>query len=143
MKKSIFYTAAAFLSGLVFSFGLILSEMINPAKVQGFLDVFGDWDPSLMFVLGGAIPVAFVAVRLMKSMSKPVLSESFDLPVKAQIDRPLIIGSAIFGIGWGLGGLCPAPAIASLSIGVEAAVFFVVAMVIGMIAHDKLWVKMK
>lgn len=143
MKNSVLYTLTALMSGLVFSFGLIVSQMVNPGKVQGFLDIFGNWDPSLMFVLGGAIPVAFIAVRLSRAMQKPLLGSTFDMPSKTEIDRPLVVGSAIFGIGWGLGGLCPAPAIASLSVGAEAAVYFVVAMIIGMVAHDQFWAKSK
>lgn len=137
MKHTFSLASVSFVCGVLFSFGLILSGMINPAKVQGFLDVFGNWDPSLIFVLGGAIPVAFIGVRLMMRMSKPLLGASFNLPRKTVIDRRLIIGSALFGIGWGLGGLCPAPAVASVTLGLEATLYFVVAMVIGMVVHDQ------
>lgn len=143
MRLTLFQALSAFVSGLVFSFGLILSEMINPQRVKGFLDVFGEWDPSLIFVLGGAIPVAFIAVRIMRKMHAPVFAVRFDLPSNSKIDRPLILGSALFGFGWGIGGLCPAPALASHAIGLEASFYFVASMVVGMLLHDHLWQRAK
>src|SRR3546814_20981922 len=88
--------------GIVFGFGLSLSGMLNPARVQGFLDVFGAWDPSLAFVLGGAVVVAFIGVQVMKRMRHPAFDDSFHVPPSRRIDAPLIIGSALFGLGWGI-----------------------------------------
>ncbi len=137
MKRHVAQVATALVSGSLFGFGLSLSGMLNPARVQGFLDVFGNWDPSLAFVLGGAVGVAFAAVRLMKRLAHPAFDASFHLPPKGRIDTRLIIGSAIFGAGWGLGGFCPGPAIASLSLGRLEPVLFVLAMLAGMAAHDR------
>ncbi|KQV36656.1 YeeE/YedE family protein [Rhizobium sp. Root1204] len=139
MTRWICRTAAALTSGAVFGFGLSLSGMLNPARVQGFLDVFGAWDPSLAFVLGGAVLVAFVGFRIMYRMRRPVLDESFHVPSKNAIDAPLVIGSALFGVGWGLGGFCPGPAVASLSVGFVESFVFVVAMIVGMTLHDRVW----
>lgn len=137
MKTSVSNIAASLGCGLMFGFGLSLSGMLDPARVQGFLDIFGAWDPSLMFVLGGAVLVATAGMVLVRKRTKPVLAETFNLPNKTRIDRPLVLGSAIFGIGWGLGGFCPGPAIASLPMGYSAVMLFVVAMVIGMVVHDR------
>ncbi len=141
MNRNIYQFGAALASGLVFGVGLSLSGMLNPAKVQGFLDVFGAWDPSLAFVLGGAVVVAFIGVQVMKRMRHPAFDDRFHVPTNRQIDPPLIIGSALFGLGWGLGGFCPGPAIASLSIGLPQTVIFVVAMLVGMTLHDRVWSK--
>ncbi|TCU30748.1 hypothetical protein EV130_101323 [Rhizobium azibense] len=129
---------AALISGTLFGFGLSLSGMLDPARVQGFLDVFGTWDPSLGFVLAGAVTVAFAGVSLSRLMRRPVLNYSFDMPRNRKIDAPLIIGSAIFGLGWGLGGFCPGPAIAALPLGFSRSFGFVFAMLVGMAAHDRL-----
>lgn len=127
----------ALASGLVFGLGLSLSGMLDPARVQGFLDVFGNWDPSLAFVLGGAVVVAFLGARLAGRMSQPIFDKTFHVPTNQKIDRPLIVGSAIFGFGWGLSGFCPGPAVASLSLGLWQTVLFVAAMLVGMVAHDR------
>nr|WP_245297351.1 YeeE/YedE family protein [Rhizobium oryziradicis] len=124
--------------GAIFGFGLSLSGMLDPARVQGFLDVFGAWDPSLMFVLGGAVVVAFAGMVWVRKMTKPVLADTFNMPTKTRIDMPLVLGSAIFGIGWGLGGFCPGPAIAAMPMGYGVVAVFIVAMVVGMLAHDRL-----
>jgi uncharacterized protein len=137
MKTSMMQIAASLGCGLMFGFGLSLSGMLDPARVQGFLDIFGAWDPSLMFVLGGAVVVATAGMALVKKMAKPVLADQFNMPTKVRIDAPLVLGSAIFGIGWGLGGFCPGPAIASLPMGYGAVLLFVVAMVVGMLVHDR------
>ncbi|OLP61612.1 hypothetical protein BJF93_08335 [Xaviernesmea oryzae] len=129
--------AAALASGLVFGFGLSLSGMLNPARVQSFLDVFGAWDPSLAFVLGGAVLVAFVGVQAMKRMKRPAFDDRFQLPANRRIDARLLLGSALFGLGWGLGGFCPGPAVASLSLGLPKIMIFVLAMLTGMILHDR------
>ena len=139
MNRNIYQFAAALASGIVFGFGLSLSGMLNPVRVQGFLDVFGAWDPSLAFVLGGAVVVAFIGVQVMKRMRHPVFSDSFHVPTNRRIDAPLIIGSALFGLGWGIGGFCPGPAVASLSIGISQTVLFVIAMLVGMTFHDRVW----
>nr|WP_113865135.1 YeeE/YedE family protein [Brenneria salicis]NMN91110.1 hypothetical protein [Brenneria salicis ATCC 15712 = DSM 30166]RBP66610.1 hypothetical protein DES54_103140 [Brenneria salicis ATCC 15712 = DSM 30166]RLM31953.1 hypothetical protein BHG07_02320 [Brenneria salicis ATCC 15712 = DSM 30166] len=142
MMRTIYQFAAALGSGMVFGFGLSLSGMLNPARIQGFLDIFGAWDASLAFVLGGAVIVAFFGMQVMKRMRRPLLSESFDVPTNRRIDAPLIVGSAIFGLGWGLGGFCPGPAVASLSVGVPQIALFVIAMLIGMTVHDRVWSKL-
>ena len=108
-----------------------------PAKVKAFLDITGAWDPSLIFVLGAGVIVAFIGYRIAFAVNKPLLDAQLHLPAKTRIDRPLILGSAIFGVGWGLAGFCPGPAIASLSLGLLPAVIFAVAMVIGMVTHDR------
>ncbi|PRD45353.1 hypothetical protein C5748_03945 [Phyllobacterium phragmitis] len=127
----------ALVAGLLFGLGLAISGMLNPAKVKAFLDITGAWDPSLIFVLGADVIVDFVGYRLAFAFNRPVLDSRHHLPAKTRIDRPLIVGSAIFGIGWGLAGFCPGPAIASLSLGLAPAVMFVVAMLIGMVVHDR------
>lgn len=110
-----------FVLGVLFGAGLVISGMSNPAKVLNFLDVFGTWDASLAFVMAGAVATAFVGYRLVLRRERPVLASRFELPTKRHIDRPLMIGAAIFGIGWGLGGICPGPAftlVASVSPGI-------------------------
>ncbi|MBB4954349.1 putative membrane protein YedE/YeeE [Agrobacterium vitis] len=137
MKTIFAQTLASLACGVMFGFGLALSGMLDPARVQGFLDIFGAWDPSLMFVLGGAVMVAMLGMMLVRTMARPILAETFNMPTKTRIDTPLVFGSALFGIGWGLGGFCPGPAIASLPLGYGASLFFVVAMVVGMVLHDR------
>ncbi len=126
---------AALASGLVFGLGLAVSGMMNPTKVIGFLDVAGDWDPTLVFVMGGALLVAAPAYRSIPKRPRPVLGESFDLPKKKAIDTPLIVGSALFGVGWGLVGFCPGPALAALGTGLAPVFAFVAAMLSGMALH--------
>ncbi|MQB44594.1 YeeE/YedE family protein [Rhizobium sp. ICMP 5592] len=131
--------AGALVAGAIFGFGLSLSGMVDPARVLGFLDVAsGLWDPSLIFVLGGAVFVAVPGVLLQRRMAKPALDRQFHLPSKAAIDKEVLIGSAIFGIGWGLGGFCPGPAISALATGALPAFLFVIAMAAGMVIHDRL-----
>ncbi|WP_313199452.1 YeeE/YedE family protein [Rhizobium sp.] len=139
MNRNIHQFGAALASGMVFGFGLSLSGMLNPVRVQGFLDVFGNWDPSLAFVLGGAVAVAFIGVQVMKKLRHPAFDDSFHAPANRKIDGPLVIGSALFGLGWGIGGLCPGPAIASLSVGIPQTALFVVAMMVGMTLYDRVW----
>lgn len=139
MNRNASQFGAALASGIVFGFGLSLSGMLNPARVQGFLDIFGVWDPSLAFVLGGAVVVAFIGVQMMKRMRHPSFDDSFHVPTNRRIDAPLIVGSALFGLGWGIGGFCPGPAVASLSIGIPQTALFVAAMLIGMTLHDRAW----
>ncbi|MEI7428768.1 MAG: YeeE/YedE family protein [Betaproteobacteria bacterium] len=125
-----------FISGLIFGIGLIISGMTNPAKVIGFLDLFGSWDPSLMFVMLGAIPVAFISFRIIEKKQATLLNESVHLPGKNHINSELIIGSLLFGSGWALAGLCPGPALVALGSGNSKAVIFVLAMLAGMLLHD-------
>lgn len=141
MNRNIYQFAAALASGIVFGFGLSLSGMLDPVRVQGFLDIFGAWDPRLAFVLGGAVLVAFIGVQVMKRMRHPAFDDSFHVPTNQRIDAPLVIGSALFGLGWGIGGFCPGPAVASLSIGIPQTALFVIAMLAGMSLHDRVWSK--
>lgn len=128
---------AALLSGLLFGLGLALSGMVDPARVLGFLDVAGPWDPTLVFVLGGAVAVSALGVLVSRRMTRPALAQRFDLPTRTRIDRPLILGAALFGVGWGLSGFCPGPALASLSLGLPGSLVFVLAMLGGMALHDR------
>lgn len=138
MKLSHEQTAIALISGAIFGFGLSLSGMLNPQRVRGFLDIFGAWDPSLAFVLAGAVAVAALGIKVMRLSSRPVLEPKYHVPSDTKIDAPLIVGSAIFGIGWGLGGLCPGPAVALLSVGLAKPMIFVLCMIAGMQFHDRL-----
>jgi uncharacterized membrane protein YedE/YeeE len=131
-------TLVALASGLVFGIGLSLSGMLDPARVRGFLDVGGAWDPSLAFVLGGAVAVALIGMAVKRRMPRPAFDESFHLPATTPITGRLVLGSALFGIGWGMAGFCPGPALASLSLGLLPTFVFVLAMVSGMVAHDRL-----
>ena len=121
-------------AGFVFGLGLAVSRMVDPAKVVGFLDVAGDWDPSLALVMVGAIAVSFVAFRMVLRRPHPVLSSDFQVPKPRDIDGRLIGGSALFGVGWGLVGLCPGPAIASLAYAMPQSAAFVAAMIAGFAA---------
>ena len=123
--------AAGFLSGLIFGLGLLLSGMADPAKVLNFLDLAGAWDPSLAFVMGGATLTAFVGYRIAWHRPRPLLMPSFDLPSRRDIDRPLLAGAAIFGIGWGIGGFCPGPAWTALPMAAPGTLAFVPAMLGG------------
>ncbi|MDH0127093.1 YeeE/YedE family protein [Brucella intermedia GD04153] len=127
----------ALVAGTLFGLGLAISGLLNPAKVRAFLDVTGAWDSSLVFVLGAGVIVAFVGYRLAFAANKPLFDDQHHLPGKTRIDRPLIIGSAIFGTGWGMAGFCPGPAIAALSLGLMSALIFTVAMLVGMLVHDR------
>jgi uncharacterized membrane protein YedE/YeeE len=120
------------LLGLLFGVGLLVSGMADPAKVLNFLDLFGAWDPSLAFVMGGAMLVAFVGFRLAWWLGKPLAAPRFDLPTSRDIDARLVAGALIFGIGWGLGGFCPGPAVTALGLGAASTLVFVLAMVAGM-----------
>lgn len=120
------------LIGLLFGVGLVISGMSNPAKVLNFLDIFGTWDPSLAFVMAGAIAVAFIGYRIVLNHDRPFLDQQFHLPTKKDIDNRLILGAALFGVGWGLGGFCPGPAFVSLGLAHTGTLIFVPAMLIGM-----------
>ena len=123
---------SGFLGGLVFGVGLVISGMADPAKVLNFLDLAGQWDPSLAFVMAGAASTAFVGYRLAWRRPKPVLADRFELPSSTAIDRPLVAGAAIFGIGWGIGGFCPGPALTSLPLLAPGTLVFAPAMLVGL-----------
>jgi uncharacterized membrane protein YedE/YeeE len=126
----------ALISGLVFGFGLILSGMANPAKVIGFLDITGSWDPSLAFVMGGAIAIGFFAFKYAETRDTTLLGEELNLPRNNTIDKRLIGGSLVFGAGWGLGGFCPGPGLVSLGMGYSGGIIFALSMVVGMLAFE-------
>jgi len=130
--------AAAFFAGLVFGIGLLVSGMTDPGKVKGFLDVAGAWDPSLAFVMAGAIAVGFFAFALAKRRAQAFLGGAMRLPQRRDIDGRLVGGSIVFGIGWGLAGFCPGPALVSLGSGEAKAAVFVVGMLAGMLAYTLL-----
>ena len=127
----------SFLSGFLMAIGLIVSGMTNPQKVVGFLDIFGHFDPTLAFVMAGALLVTGIGYFLIGRCAKPILCENFDLPVKKKIDLQLIVGSALFGMGWGLAGFCPGPAIVGVGLGLSKAMIFVSAMLLGMLFARK------
>jgi len=133
-----------FLVGLLFGLGLLLSGMTDPGKVLGFLDLFGNWDPSLALVMGGAIGVGVFAFTLAKKRTVSFLGGVMRMPTSSQIDRRLIVGALLFGAGWGLAGFCPGPALVSLAAGQPKAAVFVAFMVVGMIifeAVDRRWLR--
>ncbi len=124
-------------SGLIFGIGLIAAGMTDPAKVKGFLDLAGAWDPSLALVMGGAIAVGLVAFRAASRRTVSWTGEHMELPTNKTIDARLIGGGVLFGIGWGVGGFCPGPAIVALGSGMTQAVAFIAAMLVGMVLHDQ------
>ena len=128
----------AFIVGLLFGVGLTISGMTQPQKVIAFLDFFGEWDPSLMFVMIGAIGVHFIGYRLIRRKTSPLLADAFRLPEERKVDRKLVAGSALFGVGWGAGGYCPGPALTSLATFDLGVLIFVSMMVIGMLLHARL-----
>ncbi|WP_232630602.1 YeeE/YedE family protein [Methylobacterium sp. Leaf118] len=138
MNRTVPRLAASLGAGLVFGLGLSLSGMLDPARVQGFLDVTGAWDPTLIFVLGSAVSVALAGFTLARRLPRPALAARFDLPTHRRIDGRLLGGAALFGIGWGLSGLCPGPAVAALSTGALPVAVFVLAMLVGMAAFERL-----
>ena len=125
-----------FVVGLLFGLGLMLSGMTDPAKVIGFLDLFGNWDPSLAFVMGGAIAVGFFAFALAKKRTTNFLGGALHLPKSTHIDKRLVFGNLAFGAGWGLAGFCPGPALVSMAAGQDKALVFVLSMVFGMIVYE-------
>lgn len=125
----------AAVSGLLFGCGLALSGMVDPARVLGFLDPFGRWDPTLVFVLAGAVAVSGCGTLIRRRMRRPLVGERFELPATNPIDVRLLAGAAIFGVGWGLAGLCPGPAVADISLGLRGVLVFVAAMLAGMWVH--------
>lgn len=128
--------AAAFAAGLVFGIGLIVSAMANPAKVLGFLDLAGNWDPSLAFVMVGAIAVGVVAFAIAGRRQQSLLQAPMRLPTATKLDARLVLGSLAFGVGWGLVGFCPGPAVVALGTGLPKPIVFVIAMLVGMLAFE-------
>jgi uncharacterized membrane protein YedE/YeeE len=127
----------ALLSGLIFGLGLIAGGMTDPTKIKDFLDLFGTWDPSLGFVMSGAIAVGVFAFAAAKRRERSWTGEHIELPTNRTIDIRLILGGVLFGAGWGLGGFCPGPALVAMSSGVSSALYFIVAMLAGMVIHDR------
>jgi uncharacterized membrane protein YedE/YeeE len=136
------HRASEFIVGLLFGLGLMLSGMTDPGKVLGFLDLLGSWDPSLAFVMGGAIMLGFVAFRLAKQRTVTFLGGLMRLPITTQLDIRLVVGSLLFGAGWWLAGFCPGPALVSMADGQPKALIFVLAMMAGMVIFELLerWV---
>jgi uncharacterized membrane protein YedE/YeeE len=128
-------------SGILFGLGLSVSEMVNPTRVLGFLNVLGPWDPTLAFVMAGALTVAVPGFQYAKLMHKPYLAVSFSVPTKKDLDNKLITGAVVFGVGWGLAGICPGPSLVALNTLQVNVVVFVLAMLAGIVAHDRLFSK--
>lgn len=128
-------TLAALAAGALFGVGLAMSGMTDPLRILGFLDVFGAFDPALLFVLGGAVCTTLLLFRFVLRRPAPVWEARFQIPQARQIDRPLLLGAGLFGIGWGLAGYCPGPALVGLGIGAVEALWFVPAMIVGMLLH--------
>jgi uncharacterized membrane protein YedE/YeeE len=129
---------SALAAGLLFGLGLAISQMVNPDKVLDFLDVAGSWDPSLALVMGGAVGVAMLAFRFVLKRKQPMFDSEFHLPRMTKVDRRVLVGSAIFGLGWGIGGYCPGPGIAALSAGSVEALVFVAGMALGSVLYRRL-----
>ena len=127
--------ASSFVIGLIFGLGLVISQMINPDKIIGFLDLAGNWDPSLLVVMGTALATTFVGYRLVFMRSRPIIENEFQIPSNTTIDKALLIGSGIFGIGWGLAGLCPGPGITAAALGGVAPWAYIAAMLAGIWAR--------
>ena len=136
INKNHFSRISEFVVGLMFGVGLMASGMTDPGKVIGFLDLFGAWDPSLALVMGGAVVVGFFAFALAKKRTTTFLGGALRLPTTNQMDKPLVIGSLLFGAGWGLGGFCPGPALVSMADGQSKATLFVAAMLVGMLGFE-------
>ncbi len=127
---------AAFAVGLLFGLGLVVSQMTNPAKIIAFLDIAGNWDPSLAVVMAAALGVSFLGYRVVLRRGKPLLEDAFHIPAKTLIDRPLLVGAGVFGAGWAMAGLCPGPGFSSIASGGLLSLGFIAAMAAGMKARD-------
>jgi len=136
IQQNHIYRVTEFAVGLMFGVGLMASGMTDPGKVIGFLDLFGAWDPSLAMVMGGAVVVGFFAFTLAKKRTSTFLGGLLRFPTNTQMDKPLVIGSLMFGAGWGLGGFCPGPALVSMADGQPKAMLFVAAMLVGMLGFE-------
>jgi uncharacterized protein len=136
IQQNHIYRVTEFAVGLMFGVGLMASGMTDPGKVIGFLDLFGAWDPSLALVMGGAVVVGFFAFTLAKKRTSTFLGGVLRFPTNNQMDKPLVIGSLMFGAGWGLGGFCPGPALVSMADGQPKAMLFVAAMLVGMLGFE-------
>ena len=126
---------AALLAGLIFGAGLTIGGMTDPARVRGFLDLFGDWDPTLAFVMGAALVVMAIAWRVVPGMARPVLEDNFHIPTSSELTPKLIGGAVLFGVGWGIAGLCPGPGFAVLAIAPKQALIFCGSLLAGMALH--------
>lgn len=131
--------ALSLIAGVIFAIGLALSQMVNPAKVLNFLDITGAWDPTLALVMGGALLVTIPAFHFVLKRPHPLFAHKFHLPTKSDIDARLVTGAAIFGIGWGMAGLCPGPALTAITSGLLPVLGFVLAMTAGVLAHKFLF----
>lgn len=136
MKPNWIYLWISLLAGLLFGLGLGISQMIDRDRVLGFLDVSGVWDPTLVFVLAGAVTVTVIAFRFVLRRPHPFLADTFQLPTKKEIDRPLIVGAVLFGIGWGIAGYCPGPGIVALVLGIWNPVLFEIAFIVGSLTYQ-------
>ena len=138
MTRATAQNAGALAAGLLFGLGLAISQMVNPRKVLDFLDVTGNWDPSLALVMAGAVGVTMLAFRFVLKRKQPLFDGEFHLPRLTKVDRRLLVGSGVFGVGWGIGGYCPGPGIAALSAGSVEALVFVAGMAIGSLLYRRL-----
>lgn len=129
----------ALIAGILFGYGLALAGMLSPAKIVGFLDITGNWDPSLAFVMGGGLLITVVTFKFILKRPVPIFGAKFYLPTRQDIDRRLVVGSAIFGTGWAIGGLCPGPAISSLAYASPKIAIFGIAMVAGIVIAKKIF----
>ena len=129
------------LAGVIFGIGLAISGMTKPQKVIGFLDIFGNWDPTLLFVMVGAIIVHFIGYKLVLKRPSPLFAVKFHVPTRQDINPRLLGGAAVFGMGWGLGGYCPGPAVASITTGWSTVSTFIIFMIVGMFVFNKLFTK--
>jgi len=127
----------ALVLGSLFGAGLYFAGMTNPAKIVNFLDIAGTWDPSLIFVMGGGIPIAAIGFIILRRRARPVIFADIQVPQAGDIDRPLVLGSAVFGIGWGISGLCPGPAFASVLLEPAVIIPYLVALVLGSLAYER------
>ena len=125
----------ALIAGTIFGFGLALGGMLDPSVIRGFLDFFGSFDPRLGFVFAGAVAVSAAGYAFSRKLGRPALAATFALPDERRIDRSLVVGSALFGVGWGMVGLCPGPAISGLALGIPEILTFTVSMIVGVAAH--------
>ena len=137
MTRAAAQNASALAAGLLFGLGLAISQMVNPRKVLDFLDVTGNWDPSLALVMAGAVGVTMLAFRFVLKRKQPLFDGEFHLPRLTKLDRRLLVGSGVFGIGWGIGGYCPGPGIAALSAGSVEALVFVAGMGLGSVLYRR------